>query len=311
MARGFRQADAPTTTHAKQYALTAMLFVPGDSERKLAKALATTADVVIIDLEDAVAPSSKGHARRITSDVLRGERGRPVAVRINALGTDEHLDDLAAIGMLAPDIIMLPKCSGREDVVRLADQLAVLEAAARRPSGATAILPLVTETAAALLNMDYRGTGDRLCGLGFAGEDLSADLGVAPRDSSGLTSLLAHARGQIAIAAAAAGVPAVDTPFPDPNDEEGLLRETRDAAAMGFGGKMCIHPAQVNIVQKLLRPDATTLEWADAVIRAFADAPGDGVTLLDGRMIDRAHLRLAMRYLAQARDLPGDDFGAN
>lgn len=287
-------------------ALRTLLIVPGDTERKIRKALETSADVVILDLEDAVAPTAKAEARAIVCEVLKGDRRKCMAVRINAYDTAHYLDDLAAIGQLGPDIIMLPKAAGGRDVARLDDQISVLEAAAGNRPGKTGILPLVTETAAALAGMDYRGASRRLVALGFAGEDLSADLGVSARDGAGMNPLLAQARRHVAVAAAAAGVAAIDTPFPDPRNEEGLIRETDEAVRMGFTGKLCIHPAQLGPVHDAFLPSAEKLAWAQSVTHAFASSPGEGVVLLDGRMIDRAHLRLANRYLLQQHPAPGE-----
>ncbi|MGV7121287.1 HpcH/HpaI aldolase/citrate lyase family protein [Sphingopyxis sp. 550A] len=283
----------------EKLSLRSLLFVPADSERKLAKAIESEADVVILDLEDAVAPPAKDNARRLASDLLGSPRRKRVAVRINAADTHWHLADLAAIGRLAPDIIMLPKCGGGADIDRLCAQLSVLETAAGIALGSTRILPLVTETAAALRTMDYRDASPRLCALGFAGEDLAADLGVAARDEAGMNPLLTDARHMVAIAAAAAGVAAVDTPFPDPRDDAGLAREAAAAARTGFSGKMCIHPGQLAEVQDAFTPSDASLAWARSVVGAFAASPDEGVALLDGKMVDRAHLRLAERRLGQ------------
>lgn len=298
-----RVVDMIETEEILRLRLRSLLFVPADSEKKIHKALGTPADVVILDLEDAVAPAAKNEARRLACATLRAERSKPIAVRINSAETAWYLEDLAAVASLAPDLIMLPKCSGGRDVARLADQLSVLEMAAGIPVGATAILPLVTETAAALTSLDYRAASPRLCGLAVAGEDLAADLGIEARDASGLNSLLADARRAVAIAAAAAGVAAIDTPFPDPRDQAGLLHEAGQAARLGFAGKMCIHPAQIEAVHASFEPSDARIRWARAVVEAFAMPTADGVTLLDGKMIDRAHLRLARRYLSPC-DLP-------
>lgn len=284
--------------------LRSLLFVPADSGRKIAKALETSADVVILDLEDAVAPSAKEEARRIACEILRGQRRKRLAVRVNAADTPWHLGDLAAIAMLDADFIMLPKCAGAADVSRLADRLSVLEAAAMLPVGRTGILPLVTETAAALATLDYRGATGRLQALVMAGEDLAADLGVVARDGGAMNPLLAEARRAVAIAAAAAGLPAIDTPFPDPSDSAGLAAEAGDAARLGYAGKLCIHPAQLDAVHRAFEPGEERIRWARSVVAAFDAAPGEGVTLLDGKMIDRAHLRLARRSLGQAGAVP-------
>lgn len=276
-----------------------LLFVPADSGHKIEKALATAADVVILDLEDAVAPSAKNEARRLASDVLRRERSKRIAIRINAYGTPDHHHDIAAIGGLAADIVMLPKCECATDINRLCAQLSVLEAAAGTEIGVTAIVPLVTETASALGALDYRSATARLAALAFAGEDLSADLGVTARDESGMNPILEDARRAVAIAASAAGVSAIDTPFPNPRDNEGLAAEASTGARLGYTGKMCIHPGQIEVVHAAFQPSDATIAWAEAVVGAFASAPAEGVTLLDGKMIDRAHLRLAERHLAR------------
>lgn len=273
------------------------LFAPGDSDRKVAKALASSADIVILDLEDAVAPSSKQAARNLVVDVLRAGRSRPIAVRINAAETPWHAEDVTAIGGLQPDVLVLPKCSGAAMVRCLDERLSSLQDKAQSPSELVGILPLITETAASLFSLNYVGAGPRLCGLGFAGEDLAADLGVEARDERGLHPLLKQARNAVAIAAAAAQVPAIDTPFPDPHDSVDLQQEAADASWLGFAGKMCIHPGQINAVHAALRPSEERLAWARSVAKAFANSPEDGVTLLHGKMIDRAHLRLAERYL--------------
>ncbi len=287
--------------------LQALLFVPGDSRRKIAKAVGAGIGCVILDLEDAVAPVAKAGARAAVREQLDGARTSRLCVRINAADSEWHLDDLVAIGAGRPDAIMLPKCTGPADVARLADQLAVIEVAYGIAIGTIAIIPLVTETAASLRQLDYRAVTARLCALGFAAEDLASDLGVAPRDRSGaMNPLVASARLLVAMAAREAGVPAIDTPFPDPGDAAGLTREAADAAALGYAGKMCIHPAQVPLVRHAFTPDPDQLRWARAVRAAFAAAPDAGVTTLDGRMIDKAHLRLAERRLAMT-DADGGD----
>lgn len=281
-------------------ALRSLLFCPGDSARKMEKALAAGADAVVLDLEDAVAPAAKAEARGLVRAALGRPRAGAVIVRVNAADTDLHLDDLAAVVPAGPDAIMLPKCAGAADLRQLADRLDALEAAFGLGRGVIGILPLVTETAAALARLAYAGVTPRLVALGFAGEDLASDLGVGARAGGTMNPLLAEARRAVAVAAAASGVPAIDTPFPDPRDPEQLAAEARTAAALGFGGKLCIHPSQIAEVHAAFRPDDAQVRWGQAVIAALGDA---GVAVVDGRMVDRAHLRLARRYvrLAEAR----------
>lgn len=290
------------------------LFAPADSPRKMQKALASAADAVILDLEDSVAEGGKAAAREALRGLLPSlERGgleragleragprRPaVVVRVNPVGTAHHLADLACVVPGAPDAIMLPKCAGGAQLAVLDRQLAALEAAAGLPEGGIRVLPIATETAAAVLALGTLAGAPRLAGLCFGAEDLAADLGTAPRLARGAYSAATvAARGLLLLAAAACGVPALDTPWPDPRDAEGLRREAEAAAADGFAGKLCIHPDQIGPMAAVFTPDAARLEWARRVVAGFAANPAAGVFSLDGKMIDRPHLRLAQRLLA-------------
>ena len=280
------------------------LFAPADSERKCTRAIASTADCVIVDLEDSVAEAAKVGARATAAAAVRGApAGRDVLVRVNPRGTVFHVGDLAAIVPAAPRALMLPKCTGPEELFALDQQLRALEEAAGLTPGGIGVIALVTETAASVMALaDYRhGVPTRVLALCFGAEDLSADLGISPRLADGsYPSPIAHARDVTLMAAAAAGVPAIDTPFPDPRDPAGLARETAAAAADGFAGKLLIHPDQIDPVAAAFTPDADRLAWARAVRDAFAAAPGSGVLSLDGKMLDRPHLRLATRLLAAA-----------
>jgi citrate lyase subunit beta/citryl-CoA lyase len=278
-----------------------LLFAPADSERKMTRAAASDAYMVIFDLEDSVAPERKAEARQLVAAALTARGTRRVAVRINAADTPEHLPDLSAVVPGAPDCIMLPKCGGPAETLILGHQLAALECAAGVPVGSIGILPLVTETAAALATLDYRDASARLVALAFAGEDLASDLGVEARTDGGLNPLLAAARTRVAIAAAAAGLPAIDTPFPDPRDAQRLAREAAEAARLGFAGKLCIHPDQIAPVTLAFTPSRERLAWAEAVVVALDQDDSPGVALVMGRMADKAHLRLARRVVAGAR----------
>jgi citrate lyase subunit beta/citryl-CoA lyase len=292
-------ADAPAGCAVK---LACLLFAPGDSQPKAERALAGDADGVILDLEDSVAPAGKPAARGAVAAVLAGlapEARRRVVVRVNPRGTPWYLDDLAAVIGRAPAAVLLPKCSGPADLAALDHHLEALEAAFGLPAGGIGVLALVTETAASLAAMDYRAVTPRLRALCFGAEDLSADLGVAPRDAAGRhPAPVAAARAATLLAAAAAGVAALDTPFPDPRDPEGLAAEAGRAAADGFAGKLLIHPAQIAPVRAAFTPSAERIAWAERVRDAFAAAPGAGVVTLDGRMLDQPHRTLAGRILA-------------
>ena len=277
--------------------LRSLLFAPGDSERKCERALASDADGVILDLEDSVAPDRKEAARGMVAALLPVQR--PVVVRVNPRDTRWYLADLAAVVPGKPDAVLLPKCAGLPDLAALDHHLEVLEVASGLPVGGIGVLALVTETALSLRTMDYAGCPRRVLALCFGAEDLSADLGISPRGPSGAyTAPVAAARAGMLVAAAQAGVPALDTPWPDPKDPDGFTREAAVAAADGFSGKLCIHPAQIALANAAFTPSPERVVWAERVTAAFAAEPGAGVLALDGAMIDQPHLKLARRILA-------------
>ena len=276
------------------------LFAPGDSGRKMDKALASAADAVILDLEDSVAPVAKEAARAGVAALLASGRDRPgLVVRVNPRDTGWYLADLAAVVPGRPDAVLIPKCTGPADLAALDHHLEALEAAAGLARGAVGVLALVTETAASLRNMDYEGVTPRLRALLFGAEDLAADFGIAPRDErQAHPAPIAAARAALLTAAAQARVPALDTPWPDPRDPEGLQAEIAAAVRDGFAGKLCIHPDQVAPAADAFTPPPERVRWARAVRDLFAAQAGAGVLTLDGRMIDRPHLKLAERILA-------------
>ncbi|MBW4092626.1 MAG: CoA ester lyase [Proteobacteria bacterium] len=286
--------------------LRSPLFAPGDAARKIAKAIDSAADAVILDLEDSVAAPAKPDARAAVAARLAGMAGAPRAealiVRVNPPGTPWYLADLAAVVAAGVATVMLPKCAGAADLGRLDHHLEALEAAAGRAIGSVRVVAIVTETAASVFGLGgYAPVAGRLAALCFGAEDLSADLGVAPRHADGaLNAASAFARAQVLLAAGALGVPALDTPWPDPRDPAGLEREARAAAADGFGGKILIHPAQIDAVNAAFTPSAEQVRWAERVRDAFAANPDAGVFALDGKMVDRPHAKLAQRVLAAA-----------
>ncbi|KHL24413.1 citrate lyase [Croceibacterium mercuriale] len=281
----------PTTTRS-------WLFAPGDSERKLAKVATCGADVVIVDLEDAVAPPNKARARGLASEWLADH---PNAwVRINPLSSDLWQDDLAAVLPARPAGIMLPKAAGPVEVAQLA--AAITDGAGT--DAAIGILPLVSETAAAALTIPLyaAATPPRLAGLTWGAEDLSTVLGATrKRDERGFwTDAFRLIRAQVLLTAHAAGVAPVDTLFADFRDLAGLARVAAASYADGFAGMLAIHPDQVAIINAAFTPTAGQLAEARAIIAAFAADPGAGAVQLDGRMLDQPHLVLARRLLARA-----------
>ena len=287
--------------------MRSLLFVPADSERKLEKGFASPADVVIVDLEDSVALANKQAARRIAADFIAAHRQgtrAAIYVRVNDLTTGLTNDDLAALVPTRPDGIMLPKAGGGQDVQRLSTKLRVHEAEAGLPDGATKILPIITETAAAVFTAStYTGASERLCGLTWGAEDLSAAIGArTARDGSGrYTDVFRLARAVTLLAASAADIAAVDTVFPNFRDSAGFAAECADAERDGFTAKMAIHPDQVSVINAAFTPSREAIEHSVAVVAAFAAAGNPGVVALGGKMVDRPHLRLAERLLARAK----------
>ena len=282
--------------------LRSPLFAPGDSERKMAKAIASAADAVILDLEDSVAAPAKPTARAMVPDVVRAHAGRTLIVRINPRGTPWYLEDLAAVVPARPAAVMLPKCSGADDLGPLNHHLEALEAAANAPIGSIKVIAIVTETAASVFGLgSYGPVSSRLLALCFGAEDLSADLGISPRYPDGnYPAPVVFARGQSLVAGGALGVPVIDTPYPDHTDPVGLKREADAAAADGFAGKILIHPTQIDLVNAAFTPPPDQVRWAEQVNAAFTANPDLGVFALDGKMIDRPHWKLAQRILAAA-----------
>ena len=285
------------------------LFVPGDSEHKLEKSLQSGADCLLIDLEDSVALTQKGVARSRAHEFLDAhapaDRRLGMVVRINPLSSGLSDDDLAEVIAGRPDGLLLPKSESGADVQQLATMIAVHEAEAGLEEGSIAIHALITETARGTLNAaSYMGVSGRLRTLSWGAEDLSADLGVETnRDLKGAyTDLFRHARTVTLLGAAAAGVEAVDTVFVDFRETEGLESECRAAVRDGFSGKMAIHPAQVDTINRVFTPSAEAVDRATCIVALFANASDDvGILSLDGKMIDRPHLKQAQRILERAR----------
>ncbi len=283
------------------------LFVPGDNEKKLAKALGCGADALIVDLEDSVAPSAKAAAREIAARFLRSARSQPsrprLFVRVNALDDPAIDDDLDAVMPAAPDGIVLPKSLGGASIQHLSVKLAVHEALCGLTDGATRIIAIATESARAFFGMNtYADCSARLEGLAWGGEDLSADLGAEANRLPGgaYAGPYILARNLTLIAACAARVTPIDSVFADFRDANGLREEAMAAARDGFCAKLAIHPAQIPIIHAAFTPSAEAVAQAQAVIAAFDASPGAGVVALDGAMLDRPHYIRAMRLLARA-----------
>ena len=283
------------------------LFAPGDSEKKMSKAIAGEADIALLDLEDSVTPDNKPAARQMVAGMLAeaGDRSR-LWVRINPLDTPDAVLDLAAVMPHAPGGLFLPKAEGAHHITQLHHYLTALEAARSLPQGSTKIAALVTETAAAMFRTgeyagDYPGR-ERLVAMSWGAEDLSSALGA--REQRRPDGEYAHtyemARSLCLLGAAAAGVAPIETVQPEFRDLEALEARARTVRAAGFRGMLAIHPAQIAPINTAFTPSPEEIEHARAVVQAFADNPGAGTIAIDGAMLDRPHLALAERLLAES-----------
>jgi citrate lyase subunit beta/citryl-CoA lyase len=282
------------------------LFVPADSERKLEKAGTCGADALIIDLEDSVAAAARPQARKLAAEFLKKECDAKIWVRINPLDSADALEDLKAVMPAAPGGIVLPKPRGAGDTNQLAKLLDVLEQESDLDPGATVILPVATERPAALFRMgEYAESTARLAGLTWGAEDLSTAVGASTnRDESGnWLPPYQLARSLCLFAAAAAGVPAIDTVYTDYKDADGLAEFAAAARRDGFEGMLAIHPDQVPIINQAFVPTSAETERAKRIVELFAANPDVGTLGMDGEMIDRPHWLQAKRILETASRL--------
>ena len=290
-------------TDIRPWTARSLLFVPGDSERKLEKALAGEADLIILDLEDSVAPSAKPGAREHVAKALgQGNRSKPLWVRINPLDTPDAMQDLVAVVQHRPDGIMLPKATPVEARL-LGHYLTALEAAAGLEAESIRLIVVATETAPALFRLgDYAGV-PRLDALTWGAEDLAAAFGsAANRDAKGnLLEPFALARTLCLAGANAAGVAPIETIDPNFRDEKRMAKVPADARTLGFRGMMAIHPAQVEPINRAFTPSEEELERARRIVALFEANPDSGALQLDGEMVDIPHLKQARGLIAQAR----------
>lgn len=276
------------------------LFVPADSEKKLARAGEAGADALILDLEDSVQKKSREHARRLAREFLADRVNAEVWIRINPLDSADALDDLREIIPGEPFGVVLPKSCGARDVNQLSMLIDVLEQESELPAGQIAILPIATERPEALFRLhEYSKASARLAGLAWGAEDLSSAVGaMASRDEIGnWLPPYQFARSMTLFAAASAGVPAVDTVYTDYRDLDGLAQYASEARRDGFAGMLAIHPAQLAVINDAFTPSAAEIDRARKIVDLFAANPDAGVLGMDGEMIDRPHLLQARRIL--------------
>ena len=283
------------------------LFAPGDSDKKMTKAMEGTADIVLIDLEDAVAPDNKANARPMVHDFLKAnpaQRHR-LWVRINPFDGPHTLSDLAAIMPASPGGIMLPKVYGRADVEKLDHCLSALEVAHGIDEGSTPVIVLITETAEAMFHTgDYKGA-PRVVALTWGAEDLADSIGASSnRNADGSYSFTYElARSLTVLGAATAGVTAIETISADFKDLEALRARAERVRRDGFRGMLAIHPAQVDVINEAFTPTAEEVAEAQEVVDLFAANPGVGAIGWKGGMLDRPYLARAERLLKQAGKL--------
>ena len=282
-------------------------FVPGGNEKMLAKSLGLAADSLILDLEDAVTPERKDSARATVAgwlgDVDFGRQER--IVRMNPLETPWGVADLEGTMESPPDAYLVPKVRGREDLLEIDRRLGELEARHGHPRGGVSLVVLGTETPQGVLNIRDLPTCPRGDALTWGAEDLSAAIGARRnRDAQGeLLEVFRYCRTVTLLAAAAAGVQALDTVYVDVRDLEGLRRECEQGAWMGFSGKITIHPSQIDVVNEVFTPSPEEIAESRELLDAFEEhrAQGRMTFAFRGQMVDVPHLERARRVLERAR----------
>lgn len=288
---------------AQPLKMRSWLFAPGDSERKMTKAVAGAADIVLLDLEDAVVTGNKSLARQMVHDFLKANTAQRtrIWVRINPLDGPYTLSDLAAIMPARPGGIMLPKVYGRQDVELLDHYLSAFEAAHDIPCGSTPVIVLVTETAEAMFHVgDYKGA-PRVVALTWGAEDLADSIGASSnRDPDGRYGFTYElARSLCLLGAATAGVAAIETIQSDFRDLDSLKARAEKARREGYRGMLAIHPAQVEVINAAFTPTEEEIAEAQAVVDVFAANPGVGAVGYKGGMLDRPFLSRAEHLLRQ------------
>lgn len=292
-----------TSSPNPMHMLRSLLFVPGDSEKKISKSISTSADALILDLEDSVSPERTSIARSMVADFLKAHNKRTqqqLWVRINPLQTPEALEDLVAVMAGRPDGIMLPKPLNAQHAQQLDHYLSALEMREGLTLGSTRIIPVATEVPGAVFDLhSYAGASPRLLGLTWGAEDLATAIGATSnKDESGEFSFTYKlARSLCLLASAHAQIQAIDTLSVDFKNLQALELDVHGARKEGFTGKLAIHPDQVDVINQGFTPSAQEIAHAKNIVDAFAKASGAGAVQIDGKMVDKPHLTQALRLI--------------
>ena len=279
--------------------LRSVLFVPGNNMRMIYKATTLNADAYILDLEDAVPMMDKETGRIFVRDSIGmlKEAGQTVFVRVNGLRTGLTFEDLRYAIQPGLDGIVIPKCEGKGDVEAVEEALAELERERGMEEGAVKIMPLIETTRGLLSAAEIASASERIVALGFGAVDFTRELGTSP-SKEGIEIL--YARSHLAVVARAHGLQAIDSPWLDIMDMDGLLADAQMARRLGFNGKMLIHPKQIELVNSVFTPSDEEVALARRIVEEFeeAKARGVGAISLDGMMVDEANYKQAKALLA-------------
>ena len=284
-------------------------FVPGANEKMLTKSIASNADCLILDLEDAVTPDRKEDARKIVAGWLGDADfcGKERTVRINPLDTPWGLKDIEVTMQHPPDAYVIPKISTLEELHTLSAEVSRWEAHYGHPADAVKFILVCTETPLSALNLQTFPQCERVTAMSWGAEDLSAALG-APRNrrpDGSYLELYKHCRNMTLLCAAAGGVQPIDTVFVDLKDEAGLVADCQEAAWMGYTGKITIHPSQIDIVNEHFSPSDAEIDEARRLVEAFEEAQREGLMAIsfEGKMVDVPHLNRARKLLERAQQI--------
>ena len=282
------------------------IFIPGANEKMLSKAASLEADLILFDLEDSVRENQKQAARELVANILRQDRpaAKALGVRVNALDTLHLADDLRAVLIAKPDLVLLPKVESGDDLNQIDALITSIEADVNIAVGSTKLIILTAETPGSLFRFDsIENVSNRLLAMTWGPEDLASELGAASsrHHSGGWLPPFQLAQTLCLAKACDLGVQALDTVMADFKDLDGLKSECIAAKELGFTGKLAIHPSQLAVINEVFSPTEQEIKFARRVVELFKSTPNAGALQLDGAMVDIPHLRAAKRLLARIK----------